>query len=181
MANVRFSISDSNALSTTKRCITVAEVVALCMSSVSVDSASTYNMLNRPVLEYNIIRQNTYEGGEYMHMEFDGKKDSNKRILEKMSSLKENWDGYGGKSFSKESLAFYNSLIENILIQPTISPTGRGSLYLEYNGAKGMLGFEAFEKKVDMAFISNDGEIVSKSIDKNFYEEINQTVEKYYE
>lgn len=111
----------------------------------------------------------------------DGKKNSNKILIDKLSCLKDNWNGYGGMQFSNKSLDFFKGIIEHLSIQPTISPTGRGTLYFEYNSAKGMLGFEAFEEKVDMAFISDSGEIISKSIDKNFYKEINQIVEKYYE
>ena len=130
---------------------------------------------------YSIASPINYESERFLHMHADGKRKSNKELLIQISKLGEDWNGYGSTPFSSESISFFEQLIDNLNIQPIISPTGRDSLYLEYSDGKGMLGFEAFENKIEMAFISDEGTTFTKSIEKNFFEEMNKIVDKYYE
>lgn len=130
---------------------------------------------------YRMESQIGYESEGFLCMHADGKKYSNIKILKQISKLEKDWNGYGGGAFSKGSISFFNQLIDSLNVQPMISPTGRNSLYMEYNDGKGMLGFEVFEDRIDMAFISDDGETFTRTITDNFCNEINEIVEKYYE
>ena len=147
---------------------------------------NTYNKSKEVVFEcLTEINSTTKEMGHkregFIHMYADGQKSANKLILKRMETLEKDWNGYGGEPFSVATIHFCNNIIENLDKQPIISPTGRGTLYMEYRCLNGILGFEVFENKIDMAWVSYQGETIDKTISYDFIEEIEELVRQYYE
>lgn len=187
MTSELFSFCDSNSVPKIKNVyktvgLSLAIVTLLPSTLTTNDAIYTYNNTTGGMQVIESIGMDTKicESEGVLKMSIDARKYENLRLLNTISALEEDWNGYGAAVFSKESLAFFESLINGLDIQPIISPTGRGTLYLEYSDGVGMLGFEAFDGKIDMAFISDDGRSRNTTIDKNFNEEINKMVEKYY-
>lgn len=166
-----------------KVCKTAASAsiaVVVAVSPISFCNANATETNNIQTIESACISRTVYESEGGIKMCFDARKEENKRILNEISTLGENWNGYGGASFSEEKIEFFRNLIEQLDSQPVISPTGRGSLYLEYSKEKNALGFEVFTNKMNMAFVSSDGKIFSETYEDKFGETINKQVKYYY-
>ena len=74
--------------------------------------------------------------------------------IKKMELFEYNWNGNGGKPFSRRAISFFIEIIDYLRIQPKIAPTGRNSLLMQYeSNDKSFLAFEVFEDKVDSVFI----------------------------
>lgn len=68
--------------------------------------------------------------------------------LELMRGFSENWDDEGGMPFSPELIDAVEELIADLRFQPSVSPTGRASIQLDYGSRrKGQcyLGFEIYD------------------------------------
>lgn len=187
MTSELFSFCDSNNVPRIKNVcktagLSFAIITSIPLTLTTNDISYTYNNTTGGMQVIESISMDTKicESEGILKVSIDARKYENLKLLNTISSLEENWNGYGAITFSKESMAFFESLINGLDVQPIISPTGRGTLYLEYSDGAGMLGFEAFCGKIDMAFISDDGRIRNTTIDKNFNEEINKMVENYY-
>lgn len=53
--------------------------------------------------------------------------------LREFSKFEKNWNGYGGKTFSKATIDRTTSLLKKLNAQPKVFPTGRGTVQLEYH------------------------------------------------
>ena len=61
----------------------------------------------------------------------------NIKKLNRFSSFKENWDGYGAEPLPEELIASAGELIKKLLIQPEIFPTADGTIQFEYEKENG--------------------------------------------
>lgn len=183
--NSSFSYSDSDTMPNPRnhyKIVVTTSILTLAMASVPyADYIYDSACMADSNIEYRIECQCDDNREEVCNVTVDGQKITNRKILKKMSVLENDWNGYGGESFSKEKIDFFSKLIDEIHIQPTISPTGRGTLYLEYRNQKGTLGFEVFEDRIDVAYIFSDGNFTCDVIHSDFGREINKIVGKYYE
>lgn len=69
--------------------------------------------------------------------------------LQDISELRDDWNGYGAKSFDKNLIDSVENIIENVHVQPEIYPTERNSIQLEYElEDKSYLEFEVFKNKI---------------------------------
>ena len=69
--------------------------------------------------------------------------------LDEIAELKEDWNGYGAKAFSRELIDKCKGIINNLELQPKIFPTGRQSVQFQYElEDRSYLEFEIFEEKV---------------------------------
>lgn len=69
--------------------------------------------------------------------------------LDNIKELGVDWDGYGAESFSKTLIEKCKKIIRSLPIQPSIYPTGRNSIQLQYElDDKSYLEFEIFEDKI---------------------------------
>ena len=91
----------------------------------------------------------------------------NKRKLINISRLNDNWNGYGSPSINQSIITLVMNLIDDLEIQPSIFPTGRGTLQLEFNGLNdSYLEFEFGEQEISF-FSSKDEEENEGSISED--------------
>lgn len=103
--------------------------------------------------------------------------------IKKIAELKENWNGNGGKAFSKKSIDFFVSVLSSLIRQPQIAPTGRGSLYAEYRGDDNtILAYEINEGTVEEAYVPKGDYSLIKGneFDENIAYNINEKVKMMY-
>jgi len=86
--------------------------------------------------------------------------------IDQIGALENNWNGNGAAAFSKEILAKTRELVSLLSEQPTILPTGRDSIQLEYEKQNGdYLEFELFEGgRLKMFSYTHDGIAETKDI-----------------
>lgn len=78
----------------------------------------------------------------------------NRQIIDGMATYRDNWNGYGAPSFSAGSLSVFRAVIERLAHQPSIMPTARQSLVLQYDFPdKTQLAIELFEDYAEMVYI----------------------------
>ena len=104
----------------------------------------------------------------------------NIELFESLNNLKENWNGYKGRSFDEKIIQRFLSIIKLLEIQPKISPTVRKTLVLTYEKDKDeKLSFEVFEDRIDCAYLNIKD--FSKCCIKQISEsELNQEINKFY-
>lgn len=104
----------------------------------------------------------------------------NIELFESLNNLKENWNGYKGRSFDHKIIQRFLSIIKLLKIQPKISPSGRKTLVLTYEKDKDeKLSFEVFEDRIDCAYLNIKD--FSKCCIKQISEsELNEEINKYY-
>lgn len=69
--------------------------------------------------------------------------------LDQIATLKDNWNGYDAKAFSKELVEKCKDIISALELQPKIFPTGRQSIQFQYElEDRSYLEFEIFEKEI---------------------------------
>ncbi|HZJ56864.1 MAG TPA: hypothetical protein VFD89_01310 [Clostridia bacterium] len=106
--------------------------------------------------------------------------------IRKVNNLKElelDWNGNGGLPFSNDSIFFFRDIIEHIIKQPNIAPTGRESLLMQYElEDRSFLGFEVFKGKVDKVLIPQRdyNRAVEEEITNDYIVQINKSVESFY-
>src|SRR5690554_1248365 len=61
----------------------------------------------------------------------------NNKILDQISHLEENWNGYGAQPIADKIIYKVKSILPNLKKQPAIFPTGRNSIQLEYEKDNG--------------------------------------------
>ena len=67
----------------------------------------------------------------------DEKLDRNINKLNKISALKDNWDGYGAEHFSHSIVRDAKDMLQKLLKQPEIFPTADGTIQMEYEKENG--------------------------------------------
>ena len=119
------------------------------------------------------------KSGETPHMLINmEKKIKNKNKLYEYMQLEDNWDSDGAKSFSKKLIDLAWKKIEQLEIQPQVSPTMRESIQFEYEKENGdYLEFEIYENKIEVfRIINGDEEEIRCIISKN----LNGFVNEFY-
>lgn len=78
----------------------------------------------------------------------------NKNKLMNMKKFDFDWNGNGGKAFSKKSIDLFNKIIDFVCKQPQIAPTGNESLLMQYEKNDGsLLAFDVSIRKTSMVLI----------------------------
>lgn len=100
--------------------------------------------------------------------------------LQKMyliQQLSDNWNGYNAKAFSSELINKVQKYIFQLERQPSIFPTGRDSIQLEYEKENGdYLEFEVFSEKIIMLMIVGSDEVEIEIDEK----QIPKMVDEFY-
>lgn len=103
--------------------------------------------------------------------------------IKKMALFNENWNGTGGKAFSQNAIALFESLIEMLDKQPQIAPTGRNSLLMQYElDDKSLLAFEVSESRTEKVCIPK-GNYAMAQIEiftENVGQQIKESVKLFY-
>ena len=147
------------------------------------DSYYTSNNSSTRCIEYNILsvgeRSSSLDSNTYI----DLLKIENLHKLDCMSDFKENWNGSGGVPFSAAAIHTFKEILEGLFKQPQIAPTGRNSLFMQYETTNhSVLAFEVKETQVEMACVPNGDykAAVSKIFKDNFTEQMNLEVAHFY-
>lgn len=92
--------------------------------------------------------------GLYTNNAIDMMKVENISKIRKMTLFNEDWNGTGGRAFSSNALALFESIIEMVDKQPQIAPTGRNSLLMQYElDDKSLLAFEVSENRTEKVWV----------------------------
>ena len=65
----------------------------------------------------------------------------NLKIINKIAEFENGWDGYNAHAFSDKEIKYFTYIIENLKVQPYITPTAANSIILEYIGQNGNTQF----------------------------------------
>lgn len=86
--------------------------------------------------------------------------------LNEIRQLRDGWNGNGASKFSEEILDTLQQILEKLPYEPSIFPTARGSIQLEFeNSNADYLEFELFEDgKLKMFFCEHNEKTVTKDI-----------------
>mgnify|MGYP005762506273 CR=1 FL=1 len=104
--------------------------------------------------------------------------------LYEIRQLKEDWNGHGSKAISEAVINMSEIIVKNICSQPTIYPTGRNSIQMQYElNDKSYLEFEILEEKIvcmkvpQRTYTKASFEVI-KGVDMEL---INKIVKEFYE
>lgn len=103
--------------------------------------------------------------------------------INKMSLFDDNWNGTGGKTFSFHAISFFKTIIETLIKQPEIAPTGRNSLLMQYVlDDKSLLAFEVSENKAEKVYIPRGDYSIAQmeEFTENIVQRIKESVEIFY-
>lgn len=113
----------------------------------------------------------------------DNAKIKNLEIIEKMLMLNDNWNGTGGRKFSRDSILFFKNIIEKIEKQPAIAPTGRNSLLMQYElDDKSLLAFEVSLNRTEKVYLPG-GDFSMAQVEvftEHVEQKIRESVERFY-
>ncbi len=77
---------------------------------------------------------------------------NNQEKIDSFLELKKNWDGYDGSSFTKDTIEKSKQIVE-LLSQPFhISPTGRGTIQIEWENDYSYFEIEISEDDIKAFF-----------------------------
>lgn len=99
--------------------------------------------------------------------------------IAEIEELENNWNGNGASAFTSTIIQKVRELVIGLVVQPTILPTGRASIQLEYENEDGdYLEFEIFENgRLKMFSYKKDGCSETKDI---LSTSVNEVVYKFY-
>ncbi len=102
---------------------------------------------------------------------------SNKKRLLHLKNLKSNWNGYNGKPINNDIIEQAECLLTNLDYQPSIFPTGRGTIQIEYfKDEDNELEIEIFSNEIFMYKVE-DGVEQELSIDAD---QVSEIINKFY-
>lgn len=129
---------------------------------------------NRNVINYNSI-PTVSKGEKPLNQSYI----ENLNRLEDIGKLKENWNGNGAPSFTKNQIQMMKQLIYTLKKQPFITPTAKGSIQFEYeDNDYNYLEFELFPNGTIKQFIySSNGETKTEYIP---IEKVSESIEYFY-
>lgn len=117
--------------------------------------------------------------------EIDLLKGKNLMALDSMSKFEYDWNGNGGKKFSDNSISLFKQVINELIKQPEIAPTGRDSLYIEYTLNDGsLLVFELSPDELDEVYIPQgdysraESAVYTSDYSRNINDSVNNFSEK---
>lgn len=70
--------------------------------------------------------------------------------LTEMKSFERNWNGYNGEPISNEAIKTAEMLVKLLNPTPFVSPTGRGTIQLEWENNNGYLELEIYENEISI-------------------------------
>lgn len=88
----------------------------------------------------------------------DKKLENNLVLLDELSRLNGNWNGYGAGVFNENLINFCKNILIMLQFQPEVFPTGRNSIQFEFEKDGRYLELEIFsEDNISVLFINNNG------------------------
>lgn len=110
-------------------------------------------------------------------------KHENLEKIEKISHFDYGWNGNGGLKFTREAIDAFRRIIDGLNRQPKIAPTGRNSLFMQYESNDGgKLVFEVSVNKTEQIYMPNGEYKADVQIyTDNISNKINRAVEEFYQ
>lgn len=156
--------------------------ILLGANSVSLESQTSIDE-NNFYFSDNSIKSNNFSANFSYYFDslpfFSGEKEENKQQIKDISSLEDNWNGYGAKQFSNTIISSAEKIIDILTWQPEVFPTGRESIQFEYEKDNGdYLELELFENgKIKLFILYSDGRKEKKYVTLN---EVKSVVDNFY-
>jgi len=101
----------------------------------------------------------------------------NKRKLQAIKNLEENWNGYNGEIIDKSVISKVETLISSLDYQPQIFPTGRGSIQLDaYLNENNLVEIE-ISPEINFVYQVKNGKEIEKEVSLS---EINDFISELY-
>lgn len=103
--------------------------------------------------------------------------------IEQMALFEENWNGNGGEKFTPEAIVYFKNIIQKLDKQPDIAPTGRNSLFIQYELNNNILAFEIAINKTEKVYVPNEdySHAQVEQFDTNVISKIQDSVKNFYE
>lgn len=103
--------------------------------------------------------------------------------IEQMALFEDNWNGNGGEKFTPEAIACFKNIIQKLDRQPDIAPTGRNSLFMQYELNNNILAFEIAVDKTEKVYVPNEdySHAQVEQFDTNVISKIQDSVKNFYE
>ncbi len=169
--------------------ITGACTVAFCIAFFSATNGIQIEFPQQSLCDIHTVSTDTAKWKMYnsrnINLYLDGVSTMNANLLhsyQKISEircLEDNWNGNGAPKFSSQLLDSVLSIVEKLTRQPSIFPTARDSIQLEYENDIGdYLEFEVFEGgRLKKFFYGHDGKMITEDIP---IETIYEVVDNFY-
>jgi hypothetical protein len=77
-----------------------------------------------------------------------------------MTQFEENWNGYRASPINKQAIETAELLINLFTNTPIVTPTGRGTVQLEWETSNGYLELEIYEDKIEILNMDKDNNII---------------------
>lgn len=144
-----------NELSSTKMSgvsFTLHALIGVSLLSLPENSVNMY----RSNVETRVDSQDRVYFGEssVVGTSFDLLKIENLNKIGKLKELNYNWNGNGAEDFTSEEIELFEKIINALNVQPQIAPTGKGSLYIQYeDNANNVLAFDVSIERVEKVFV----------------------------
>lgn len=166
--------------------ITGACTVAFCIAFFSATNGTQIEFPQQSLSDTHTVSTDTAKWKMYnsrnINLYLDGVSAMDVNLLhsyQKISEircLEDNWNGNGAPKFSSQLLDSVLSIVEKLTRQPSIFPTARESIQLEYENDIGdYLEFEVFEGgRLKKFFCGHDGKMITEDIPiETIYEVVN--------
>lgn len=166
--------------------ITGACTVAFCIAFFSATNGIQIEFPQQSISDMHTVSTDTAKWKMYnsrnINLYLDGVSAMDVNLLysyQKISEircLEDNWNGNGAPKFSSQLLDSVLSIVEKLTRQPSIFPTARESIQLEYENDVGdYLEFEVFEGgRLKKFFYGHDGKMITEDIPiETIYEVVN--------
>lgn len=130
----------------------------------------------------NLNREKGF-AGLWTNSAIDLMKIENISKVRKMALFNENWNGTGGRAFSKSAIVFFELIIDMLDKQPKIAPTGRNSLLMQYElDDKSLLAFEVKENRTEKVYIPRGNYAMAQMeiFTENVGQQIKESVKFFY-
>lgn len=166
----------------TKNCNYIKPVFIMASVSVAVLSNQPYHeaLQNQAVPYVGTVSEYSFlENTEYI----DFLQIINLDKIHKMSEFQNDWNGTGGKEFSRSAISKFERIIKILPYQPEIAPTGRNSMFMQYKFGNRTLAFEVREKNTDSVLVTDNNYSLAqmKSYVDDEEDNIRNEVIKFYE
>lgn len=151
--------------------------------SSNIDVALSQKLGVQSYMKYDLLENKSNDSWGSMSKVVDIMKCMNLNKIEFMKAFTEDWNGNGAKAFSVKAIQLFEEIINSLVKQPEIAPTGRNSLLMQYElDDKSILAFEVRENVTEKVFVpqGNYTMIETETFTDDFVQNISASVEKFY-
>ena len=101
-------------------------------------------------------------------------------VFDSIIELKDNWNGYGAKSFNKSYVEKCRKIVKGLNREPFVAPTANNSIQIEYEGEKGYLEIELFENNAKVFKLSPNNQSFSFTLLNIYSSSLNLIIDSFY-